>query len=135
MEKIMLLATITTFSVLILSGTTLNLSQRIQTRLRSDKTTSNEDFFNAMIKSYKIIAWVGVIIYLTTLKLNETRVNFNVTTIVLIGCIVKYFYITSDDREAYLLNGEFVEHPLSVTLDVLTNLGIAIQSIVIFIQL
>lgn len=135
MDKLILLITITTFSIVILSGTTLNLSRIIQTKLKSDETTSNKDTLEGIGKTYKVLAWIGVIFYLTTLNLYENRVNFNIATLVLIGWIVKYFYVTSDDSDAYQMSGDFIEHPLSVTLDVLTNLGIAIQSILIFMQL
>ena len=135
MERIALLTTIITFSVLIFSGTTLNLSQRIQTKLKSDESTSIKEFTDLMIKVYKILALVGVILYLTTLKLYENRVNLNIATLVLIGYIMKYFYVTSDDSDAYRMSGDFIEHPLSVVLDVFTNLGITIQSIIIIMQL
>lgn len=135
MDKLILLITITTFSIVILSGTTLNLSGIIQTKLKSDETTSNRDNLEGIMKTYKVLAWIGALQYLSILYLFGTRINFTVATIVLFGYILKYVCITSDSKKAHVLKDKFIEHPLSVTLDVLTNLGIAIQLILIFMQL
>ena len=134
MDKGIVILTIIMFSIKIFSGTTLSLSHGILTRIRSDEITPIKDLYKAMDKLYKLLAWIGLLLFLTVLITHKTQVLYDFSAVLVIGYIFKYIYVTRNSQEAYKTNGTYAEHPLSVVMDVSVNLGILLQSVLIMMR-
>lgn len=134
MDKMIVILTIIMFSIKILSGTTLSLSHGILTRTKSDETTSIRDLYKAIDKLYKLLALIGLLLFLSVLITHKTQVFFGFSAMLIIGYIYKYIYVTRNSQEAYKANGAYIEHPFSVVMDVSVNLGILLQLVLIMIQ-
>lgn len=134
MDKGIVISTIIMFSTKIFSGTTLNLSHRISTRMKSDATTSTKDLYRIIDKLYKLLAWIGLLLFISVLITHKTKVFFGFSAILIMGYIYKYIYVTRNSQEAYKTNGTYAEHPFSIVMDISVNLGILLQSILIMMQ-